>query len=362
VSTPPARTPTAAPEPPIAPQIPSALLRSAPSSKVVMMIERAAGEMIAAPRPWSARAAIRTFSDHARPHRKEARVNTATPTRKTRRRPNRSAARPPSNRKPPNVIAYAVITHWRLSREKSSASPIDGSATFTIETSRTVMKKAAQTSASAFQRRGSGVVVAMASPPSLVSRPQRGCGRSYSGRETMRCGRQTPPLRCTLHGVAGFVLRTARGFRLRALVALVLVGVTAVSCVSSERESSPEPCRPGTASPIAERLLTKTLRQRGFAVHRADQCDGDPRTLVQLEDTSGILFCDVLEKDIFGPRIERFVWRNDPRPTYLRVLNVDCAIYPERSGDADRLERAFRALPSVSAQPTGVPSADAVHD
>src|SRR3954469_16379953 len=111
---------------------------------------------------------MRTFSDHARPHRNEATVKTATPTMKTRRRPNRSAARPPSSRNPPKVIAYAVITHWRLSREKSSASPIDGSATFTIETSRTVMKKAAHTSASAFQRRGSGVVVATASPPSLV--------------------------------------------------------------------------------------------------------------------------------------------------------------------------------------------------
>ena len=56
VRRPPASTPTAAPEPPIAPQMPSALLRSGPSSKVVMMIESAAGEMIAAPRPCTARA------------------------------------------------------------------------------------------------------------------------------------------------------------------------------------------------------------------------------------------------------------------------------------------------------------------
>ena len=48
---PPASTPTAAPLPPIAPQIPSALFRSAPSSNVVVMIESAAGEMIAAPKP-----------------------------------------------------------------------------------------------------------------------------------------------------------------------------------------------------------------------------------------------------------------------------------------------------------------------
>ena len=41
-------------------------------------------------------------------------VNTATPIRNRRRRPKRSAERPPSSRNPPNVIAYAVITHCRL--------------------------------------------------------------------------------------------------------------------------------------------------------------------------------------------------------------------------------------------------------
>ena len=76
VSTPPASTPTAAPEPPIAPQMPSALLRSAPSSNVVMMIESAAGEMIAAPKPCTARAPISTPSDHASPQRNDAIVKT----------------------------------------------------------------------------------------------------------------------------------------------------------------------------------------------------------------------------------------------------------------------------------------------
>jgi len=40
---PPKRTPAAAPEPPSAPQIPSALFRSEPSVKVVTTIESAAG-------------------------------------------------------------------------------------------------------------------------------------------------------------------------------------------------------------------------------------------------------------------------------------------------------------------------------
>ena len=105
VSTPPSSTPTAAPAPPSAPQIPSALFRSAPSSNVVITIESAAGEMIAAPRPCTARAPISIPSDCARPQTSEAAVKTTTPTRKTRRRPSRSAARPPSSRKPPNVIA-----------------------------------------------------------------------------------------------------------------------------------------------------------------------------------------------------------------------------------------------------------------
>ena len=46
-----------APMPPSAPQIPSALFRSAPSRNVVAMIERAVGVMIAAPTPWTTRAA-----------------------------------------------------------------------------------------------------------------------------------------------------------------------------------------------------------------------------------------------------------------------------------------------------------------
>ena len=105
VSTPPARTPTAAPDPPIAPQMPSALLRSAPSSNVVVMIESAAGEMIAAPRPCTARDAISTASEEASPQANDAAVKTTTPIRNTLRRPSRSAMRPPSSRKPPNVIA-----------------------------------------------------------------------------------------------------------------------------------------------------------------------------------------------------------------------------------------------------------------
>ena len=57
VSVPPSSTPNAAPAPPTAPQAPSALARSPPCVNAAMMIESAAGESIAAPRPWPARAA-----------------------------------------------------------------------------------------------------------------------------------------------------------------------------------------------------------------------------------------------------------------------------------------------------------------
>ena len=78
--------------------------------------------------------------------------------------------------------------------------------------------------------------------------------------------------------------------------------------------------------------------------------------------SQGLISCDVLASGIFGRRIERFVWRNDSNPTYIRVLNVDCSITPNKLADTDVLERAIRALPGVSAQPTTVPSSDAIHD
>ena len=60
VRAPPSSTPIAAPAPPTAPQTPSALARSRPSLNVVMMIDSAAGDSIAAPRPCPARAANRS--------------------------------------------------------------------------------------------------------------------------------------------------------------------------------------------------------------------------------------------------------------------------------------------------------------
>src|SRR5215471_5772626 len=155
---PPKSTPAAAPPPATAPQTPSALFRSAPSSNVVVMIESVAGATSAAPTPCTLRDATSIAVELESPHASEAAVKIATPSIKIKRRPSRSAQRPPRSRKPPKVIVYAVITHCSPLAEKCSEREIDGSATVTIETSSTVMKNATQTTASASQRRGSGVV------------------------------------------------------------------------------------------------------------------------------------------------------------------------------------------------------------
>ena len=100
---PPSSTPAAPPAPPIAPQMPTARLRAAPSAKVVVRIDREAGAITAPPSPWIARAAISTPCESASPPTSDAAENSTSPLTNTRRRPSRSAARPPSSRKPANV-------------------------------------------------------------------------------------------------------------------------------------------------------------------------------------------------------------------------------------------------------------------
>jgi hypothetical protein len=93
-----------------------------------------------------------------RPERSEKSEKSTSPAMNTRRRPSRSPERPPSSRKPPNVSAYALTTHSRPDVEKWRLFWIDGSATFTIDTSRTTIRYATPSTASACQRLGSGIV------------------------------------------------------------------------------------------------------------------------------------------------------------------------------------------------------------
>src|SRR5450755_1363292 len=108
VNMPPASKPRAAPEPETAANTPNARLRSSPSSKFVVINESAVGDAIAPPTPCSARAASSHQDVVARPPRNEAKVNSAIPKMKPRRRPKLPPARPRGRRSPPNVNVKAL--------------------------------------------------------------------------------------------------------------------------------------------------------------------------------------------------------------------------------------------------------------
>jgi hypothetical protein len=91
-----------APMPPVAPQAPIALLRSAPSGKVPIRIDKAAGVIAAAPTPCTARAVINAAAEDASPQPSDATLNSPTPTSSIRLRPMRSATRPPTSSSVPN--------------------------------------------------------------------------------------------------------------------------------------------------------------------------------------------------------------------------------------------------------------------
>src|SRR5205823_3339685 len=85
-------------------------------------------------------------------HKSDAPMNTVRPIRNTRLRPTRSPIRPASSSSPPNVIRYAFTTHARLDWEKPRSRWIEGSATFTIVASRTIMSMPTHSTTSATQR------------------------------------------------------------------------------------------------------------------------------------------------------------------------------------------------------------------
>ena len=168
VSTPPSSTPSEPPTPPIAPHTPRARLRSRPSVNEVAMIARLAGEITAPPMPCSVRAPISSVRESASAHASDAIANSAVPARNTRRRPSRSAARPPSSRKPANVSVYAFTTHCRPVVEKPRPPRIDGSATLTIETSRITISCARHTSTSSARERGFAITLSFAFESTMI--------------------------------------------------------------------------------------------------------------------------------------------------------------------------------------------------
>ena len=139
------------------------------------------------------------------------------------------------------------------------------------------------------------------------------------------------------------------------------------------RVAEPPPCRPDQGAPVTERASKAAFDAEGIRLLRDSDCSGDELELSNITDavpqdhedvimaSEGHIFCEVYP-DGASPHIDRFVWRNDRHPTYLRVLNVSCAIYPDTREQTDSLEQALRRLPGVSDLPSRVPSGDAVRD
>ena len=78
-------------------QAPTARVRCRASGNIAEMIASVVGVASAAPAPCSTRPASSTLSPVASPEISEAAVNSAVPARNSRRRPYRSASRPPAS-------------------------------------------------------------------------------------------------------------------------------------------------------------------------------------------------------------------------------------------------------------------------
>ncbi len=103
VSTPPRIRPTPKPAEDMPANSESARTRALVSVKVLLSSAIALGPAMAAPTPWTTRAASSSTPVVARPPASEARVKIRMPAVNRRRRPNRSPSRPPSSSRPPKV-------------------------------------------------------------------------------------------------------------------------------------------------------------------------------------------------------------------------------------------------------------------
>ena len=79
-STPPRIGPTSVATPAVAPQMPMAAPRRS-GGKIRVMTAMVCGVIMAAPRPWTTRAAMSISTLPERPHHSEARVKTTSPDR-----------------------------------------------------------------------------------------------------------------------------------------------------------------------------------------------------------------------------------------------------------------------------------------
>ena len=152
VRMPPRSTPTLPPPAEMKPTTPMAFARSAGSVKSDIMSDRPAAETTAPPRPCAARAATRMGCDDEIPAANDAAVKMPMPATKSFRRPYRSPRRPPRRRNPPKKSMYAFTTQASEASVKPRSVRIDGSATFTMVVSSTIMKLPRQRTTKASQR------------------------------------------------------------------------------------------------------------------------------------------------------------------------------------------------------------------
>ena len=241
VRIPPSRTPIDPPPDATKPKIPIAFARSAGSVKSRIVNESETADATAPPMPCTALAVSRRPCDVARPQQSEASVNSAMPATNRRRWPYRSPSRPPSSRKPPNVSRYALTTHASDVCENPRSALIDGSATFTIVVSRTIIRVPRQRTISASQRVRLSMVIGQVSfrrrfnqvdssaRPKLIgadacdrrrsgsrhrTRPRRVSGGQQTGREEPRGPGRQRQGEAPRTGVAeprGWLLFSARG-------------------------------------------------------------------------------------------------------------------------------------------------------
>jgi len=172
---PPATGPSATPSEPIPPQTPSARARARGSGNWCTNSASEQGSMADAPRPWTARAAMRTPSAGAAAQAAEPRAKATSPRVKTFRAPTRSAVEPAVSMIAARASVYASTTHCSPASEPPISRWMAGSATFTIVTSSWITKKPRQTemSAAAARPRAGGSALTRVPAGRLLDRSRR---------------------------------------------------------------------------------------------------------------------------------------------------------------------------------------------
>ena len=149
VSTPPTTGPMASAKPEVAAHTPIARLRLLASGYRCRSIDKVPGSLAAAPRPITARPAIRTWTFGASADRTEPAQNTPAPVSMTFLRPSSSPIIPQASMMLAKVRAYAPTTHCRSAMPACRLVWMSPSATLTTVLSRKVRNSSVHSVASA---------------------------------------------------------------------------------------------------------------------------------------------------------------------------------------------------------------------